>query len=96
MLRELNSEQLARLLAWRSSSLYFQAAPLVDVAGELMRYTTLKIDISDGSLRELPIGGTFQASPEGAEALLTSLRDGFGLTIRRDRPGHAYIEGPAK
>jgi len=96
MLRELNSEQLARLLAWRSSSLYFQAAPLVDVAGELMRYTTLKIDISDGPLRELPIGGTFQASPEGAEALLTSLRDGFGLTIRRDRPGHAYIEGPAK
>jgi transmembrane sensor len=96
MLRELNSTQLARLLAWRSSSLYFQEAPLVDVAGELMRYTTLKIDISDGSLRELPIGGTFQASPEGAEALLTSLRDGFGLTIRRDRPGHAYIEGPAK
>jgi len=96
MLRELNSEQLARLLAWRSSSLYFQDAPLVDVAGELMRYTTLKIDVSDGSLRELPIGGTFQASPEGAEALLTSLRDGFGLTIRRDRPGHAYIEGPAR
>jgi transmembrane sensor len=96
MIRELNSAQLARLLAWRSNSLYFQDAPLSDVAGELMRYTTLKIDISDGSLRELPIGGTFQASPEGAEALLTSLHDGFGMTIRRDRPGHAYIEGPAK
>ena len=96
MVRELNSAQLARLLAWRSSSLYFQDAPLGDVAGELMRYTTLKIDISDGSLREMPIGGTFQANPEGAEALLTSLHDGFGMTIRRDRPGHAYIEGPAK
>jgi transmembrane sensor len=96
MIRELNSAQLARLLAWRSSSLYFQDEPLGSLAGELMRYTTLKIDISDGSLRELPIGGTFQASPEGAEALLTSLHDGFGMTIRRDRPGHAYIEGPAK
>jgi transmembrane sensor len=96
MIRELNSAQLARLLAWRSSTLYFQDEPLGNLAGELMRYTTLKIDISDGSLRELPIGGTFQASPEGAEALLTSLHDGFGMTIRRDRPGHAYIEGPAK
>jgi transmembrane sensor len=96
VIRELNSMQLARLLAWRSNSLYFQDEPLGNVAGELMRYTTLKIDISDGSLREMPIGGTFQASPEGAEALLTSLHDGFGMTIRRDRPGHAYIEGPAK
>jgi ferric-dicitrate binding protein FerR (iron transport regulator) len=76
--------------------LYFEDQPLGDVAGELMRYTTLKIDISAGSLRKLPIGGTFQASPEGAEALLTTLQDGFGMTIRRDGPGHAYIEGPAK
>jgi transmembrane sensor len=96
VIRELNSVQLNRLLAWRSSSLYFEDQPLGDVAGELMRYTTLKIDISDGSLRELPIGGTFQASPEGAEALLTTMQDGFGMTIRRDRPGHAYIEGPAR
>src|SRR6266702_181824 len=96
VIRELNSTQLARLLAWRSNSLYFQDEPLGNVAGELMRYTALKIDISDGSLREMPIGGTFQANPEGAEALLKSLHDGFGMTIRRDRPGHAYIEGPAR
>ena len=94
--RELNSLQLTRLLAWRSSSLYFEDQPLGDVAGELMRYTTLKIDISDEALRELPIGGTFQASPEGAEALLTTMQDGFGMTIRRDGHGHAYIEGPAR
>jgi len=96
VIRELNSVQLARLLAWRSSSLYFEDQPLGDVAGELMRYTTLKIDISDESLRKLPIGGTFQASPEGAEALLKTLQDGFGMTVRRDGPGHAYIEGPAR
>lgn len=96
LVRELNSAQLTRLLAWRSSSLYFQDQPLGEVVSELMRYTTLKIEISDSKLHELPIGGTFQASPEGAEALLTTLHDGFGMTIRRDGSGHAYIEGPGR
>jgi len=41
------------------------------------------------------VGGTFQTSPEGAEALLTMLRDGFGTTIRRDGEDHVYIEGAA-
>src|ERR1700716_1715180 len=96
VIHELNSAQLSRLLAWRKSSLYFQDQPLGDVANELMRYTTLKIEFDDDALRALPVGGTFQTSPEGAEALLTMLQDGFGTTIRRDGQGHAYIEGPAK
>jgi transmembrane sensor len=96
VIHELSSVQLSRLLAWRKSSLYFQDQPLGDVVNELMRYTTLKIEFDDDALRQLPVGGTFQTSPEGAEALLTMLRDGFGTTIRRDGQGHAYIEGPAK
>jgi ferric-dicitrate binding protein FerR (iron transport regulator) len=56
----------------------------------------LKIEIVDDSLRNLPVGGTFQASPEGAEALLTTLQDGFGAQIHRAGPGHVYIEGPAQ
>jgi len=96
VIRSLNSAQLSRLLAWRKSTLYFQDEPLGDVVNELMRYTTLKIEIADDSLRNLPVGGTFQASPEGAEALLTTLQDGFGAKIRRADPGHAYIEGPAQ
>ncbi|MEA3178104.1 MAG: transrane sensor [Gammaproteobacteria bacterium] len=96
VIRALNSAQLSRLLAWRKSSLYFQDEPLGEVVNELMRYTTLKIEIVDDSLRSLPVGGTFQASPEGAEALLTTLQDGFGTQIRRADPGHVYIEGPAR
>jgi transmembrane sensor len=96
VIRSLNSAQLSRLLAWRKSTLYFQDEPLGEVVNELMRYTTLKIEIADDSLRNLPVGGTFQASPEGAEALLTTLQDGFGAKIRRADPGHAYIEGPAQ
>ena len=94
VIHELNSAQLSRLLAWRKSSLYFQDEPLGEVVEELTRYTTLKIEIQDDALRQVPVGGTFQTNPEGVEALLTMLHDGFGATIRRDGQGHVYIEGP--
>ena len=96
VVRALNAAQLSRLLAWRKSSLYFQDEPLGSVVDELMRYTTLKIEIVDDSLRQLPVGGTFQTSPEGAEALLKMLQDGFGTQIRRVGADHVYIEGPAE
>jgi transmembrane sensor len=93
VIRALNAAQLNRLLAWRKSTLYFQDEPLGDVVDELMRYTTLKIEIVDDSLRRLPVGGTFQTSPAGAEALLTMLQDGFGAKVRRVGANEVYIEG---
>jgi transmembrane sensor len=96
VIRALNAAQISRLLAWRKSSLYFQDEPLGDVVNELTRYTTLKIEIVDDALRQLPVGGTFQTSPEGAEALLRTLQDGFGTRIRRVDADHVYIEGPAQ
>jgi transmembrane sensor len=96
VIHALNPAQLSRLLAWRKSSLYFQDEPLGSVVGELMRYTPLEIEIADDSLRQLPVGGTFQTSPEGAEALLKMLQDGFGARIRRVGADHVYIEGPAE
>ena len=95
VIHELDSAQLSRLLAWRKSTLYFQDQPLGEVVDELMRYTNLKIEIDDQALRQVPVGGTFQTNPEGVEALLKMLHDGFGATIRRDEQGHVYIEGPA-
>ena len=67
---------------------------VVDKMG--LDYTTLKIEFDDNALRSLPVGGTFQTNPDGVEALLTMLHDGFGTTIRRDNQGHVHIEGPAK
>ena len=95
VIHELDSSQLSRLLAWRKSTLYFQDQPLGEVVEELERYTNLKIEIEDPALRDVPVGGTFQTNPAGVEALLTMLHDGFGATIRRDEPGHVYIEGSA-
>jgi transmembrane sensor len=96
VIHALDTTQLSRLLAWRKSSLYFQDEPLGEVVNELMRYTTLRIAIADASLRQLPVGGTFQTSPEGAEALLRMLQDGFGTRIRRVDADHVSIEGPAE
>ena len=96
VVRALNAAQLSRQLAWRKSSLYFQDEPLASVVDELARYTPLEIEIVDDALRQLPVGGTFQTSPEGAEALLKMLRDGFGTRIRRVGADHVYIEGAAE
>jgi transmembrane sensor len=96
VIHELDSAQISRLLAWRKSSLYFQDQPLGEVVNEMMRYTTLKIEFDNDALRSLPVGGTFRTSPDGVEALLTMLHDGFGTTIRRDDQGHVHIEGPTK
>jgi hypothetical protein len=35
-------------------------------------------------LRDLGVGGTFETNPQGAEALLAMLEDGFGLKVRRE------------
>jgi transmembrane sensor len=92
VVRALNATQLSRLLAWRESSLYFQDEPLGNVVDELMRYTPIEIEIEDESLRQMPVGGTFQTSPEGAEALLKMLEDGFGARVRRVGTDHVYID----
>jgi len=92
VIRALNTSELNRSLAWRRKSLYFHDEPLGNVVEELMRYTPLKIEVLDDSLRGLPVGGTFQTSPAGAEALLKMLEDGFGARVRRPSVDHAYIE----
>jgi len=81
----------ARRLAWRSGSVYFKEERLGTVIDELSRYTTQHIVIEDKTLEDLSIGGTFETSPDGIEALLATLQDGFHLQVRHD--GHtAYVE----
>jgi transmembrane sensor len=89
--RTLRAADITRTEAWRSGSVYFEKQPLSEVVAELARYTTLKLTVEDPTLRQLPVGGTFRANPQGVESFLTMLRDGFGLNIRREQ-GRVYIE----
>ena len=90
--RQLSPAELARSVAWREGTVYFENQPLSDVVEELSRYTTLQLVVNDDKLRRLPVGGTFQASSQGTEALLTMLEQGFGLSVRREA-GRVYIQG---
>ncbi len=92
--RSLAPLELSRSVSWRGGSIYFKEERLATVVEELGRYTTMQIVIEDDALRDLGVGGTFETTPQGAEALLTTLQDGFGLAVRRER-GRAYIgKGP--
>jgi transmembrane sensor len=92
--RKLSSAELARSVAWRDGTLYFENRPLSDVVDEVGRYTTVHLVVQDEKLRHLLVGGTFQANPQGAEALLTMLEQGFGVRIRREGD-RVYIQsGP--
>lgn len=82
--RRLTPAQLAGSIAWRDGTLHFENQPLGEVVDVFRRYTSLELVIPDESLRALPIGGTFQASPQGVETLLTLLEQGVGLTLHRD------------
>jgi transmembrane sensor len=82
--RQLSPAEVKRSVSWREGTVYFENQPLSDVIAELGRYTSLELILKDDALGHLPVGGTFDANPEGAEALLTLLTRGFGLHVSRD------------
>ncbi|MCD9006334.1 FecR domain-containing protein [Luteimonas sp. XNQY3] len=89
--RRLPLPDVDREVAWRSGTVYFENRPLHEVVDELARYTPLRIELGSDA-RDLPVGGTFQSNPQGAEALLSMLSDGFGLHVRREEGQRVYVE----
>ena len=90
-IRPLAQRQLADAISWHARTLYFENAPLSEVAQELGRYTPLHLVVSGERLRQLPVAGTFDGSPLGVETFLTMLNQGFGLTVHREA-GEIVIE----
>lgn len=91
--RALSAEEVSRAVSWREGVLYFENQTLGDVVDAISRYTTMQLVIDDEQLRQLVVGGTFEANPQGAEALLVMLEQGFSLSVRREG-GQAYIAPP--
>lgn len=89
--RRLPLPDVEREVSWRSGRLYFEKRPLHEVVDELARYTPLRIEL-DAGVRDLPVDGAFQASPQGAEALLNMLHDGLGLSVRRENGQRVRVE----
>jgi transmembrane sensor len=81
LLRQLDPQSLASLLAWRSGRLSFQGETLQEAVQEFSRYTPDRFEIPDRRLRELRISGDFPA--RDLRALQSRLESGFGLTLIR-------------
>lgn len=58
--RNLNLSELNRKLSWRNGILSFSGDPLSEVLADMSRYADVKIEITDDSLRNLPIDGYFK------------------------------------
>jgi transmembrane sensor len=96
-IRPVQPLDLTRVAAWRKGKLYFENQHLESVVDELGRYTPTPITIEDEALKNLSIGGTFQANSQGVDALLEMLERGFGLEVRREGNRHIYIgDAPSK
>jgi len=65
-------------MSWRSGLLFFSQEPLADVANDINRYNTRKIEVV-GAARDIRIGGSFRK--DNIEGFKQLLRDGFGLKI---------------
>lgn len=80
--RALPQAEVGRELSWRQGLVHFDNQPLSEVVAQMRRYTPLQIELG-AQARDIAIGGTFRADPQGAEALLSTLQDGFGLRVTR-------------
>jgi transmembrane sensor len=74
--------EVIRRLSWATGVLEFDGEPLAQVIDEVSRYTPLRIQIGDPSLRELPVGGRFRIGD--TQALFDVLENGFSATVIRD------------
>ena len=75
-----SSQEIQRQLAWREGLLDFSETPLHEVIREVSRHTSLKIEVSDPSLRTLEFNGLFRTGDTAT--LFMALKTSFGIDAR--------------
>lgn len=81
--------ELDRQLSWQRGLLIFSGETLEQVVAEISRYTDMRIEIVDPSVRSLKIGGQFRVGE--VEAMLDVLEDSIGLRVNRVDYNHVKI-----
>ena len=76
-IEKLKPAEIERKLAWREGFLRFNGQALSEVVEEISRYTTVKIQIDNETLRNLQIGGYFQTGD--IDTMLEVLEQSFGV-----------------
>lgn len=78
---ELGAADLDIKLAWQRGILVFQGEPLQQLLAEVGRYTTTQFVLEGDALRDVRVGGYFQAGD--VDGLLLALRENFEIEFQR-------------
>jgi transmembrane sensor len=79
--QQLLEPELQRQLAWHEGYLVFSGDSLSDVVLQVNRYSPVRLEIADPSIRSLTVGGRFRIGD--LDAVLDVLRTNFGIRAER-------------
>jgi transmembrane sensor len=85
-----SAEQLSSDLAWREGAVVFDSEPLARAVAEIQRYTDARIEISDPSIANLPVGGRFKT--DDLQGFLDGLAAALPIAVRRTADGSIYLD----
>lgn len=77
----LDTDGLARALAWREGRIVFSGTPLSEALAEFSRHHAVRLELADAELGGLLLGGAFEAAD--LDGFLDLLETGFGVRVER-------------
>ena len=81
-LNRIDATRLEASQAWQHGLLIYQGETLDTVITDISRYTSVKFEIEDDSIRSKRVGGLFRTGD--VDGLLLALRESFGIDPRRE------------
>ena len=85
ILKSLPEAQLEHQLAWQNDRIVFENTPLGDAVDQVNRYSSTPLIMTDSTLRDLRISGSF--STRDVPVFMRSLELGFGLKVKQSGRG---------
>jgi transmembrane sensor len=80
-IQKVDPSRLDAAQAWQRGVLIYQGETLEDVIADVSRYTSVRFEIEDDSIRQRRVGGVFRTGD--VEGLLLALRETFDIEPRR-------------
>ncbi|HUR59918.1 MAG TPA: FecR domain-containing protein [Opitutaceae bacterium] len=89
LIQKISPAALHQVLAWQGPPLVFTDAPLAEVIAQFNRRNVVQMEIGDGELQALPVGGSFRA--ENVEAFVRLIENGNEIVVERPAPGRIVL-----
>lgn len=89
---KVSDSALSAELSWRQGNLIFRGETLAVAIAEVSRYTPVRFEIADESLKQLRIGGLFKAGD--VDGLLATLEENFHIHSERLDAERVLLKAP--